>query len=217
MNNALEEKLKAWFEKMPVVAILRGVHPDEVLAIGAALYQAGIGIIEVPLNSPQPFESIRLLADAMGERCVIGAGTVVTVENVDKVAEVGGVITVTPNTNVDVIKRSIELGMVPMPGWASVTEAFAAYYAGARYLKLFPASTYGPDHIKAVSAVLPEECQLLAVGGVDPVVAEPWLKAGIRGFGIGSEIYRSGMSAELVAGRARSVVAAINKAMDRRQ
>lgn len=206
------KQLETWFERMPVVAILRGVRPDEVIEIGKAVHKAGIGIIEVPLNSPDPLISIKRLSSALGECCVVGAGTVLTVENVENVANAGGMIIVTPNTNVDVIKRSIELGLVPMPGWATATEAFAAYHAGARYLKLFPAATYGPGHIKAASAVLPKDVKLLAVGCVGANVANEWLQAGMDGFGIGTEIYTPGLSADQVFERASQVVYAIQAA-----
>ena len=205
----MTEKLENWFAQMPVVAILRGVRPEEVLEIGEALYRAGIGIIEVPLNSPDPLTSIKTLAQAMGDRCVIGAGTVLTEADVVGVAAAGGEIIVSPNTNLAVIDRSLEAGLVPMPGWATATDAFAAYQAGARYLKLFPAATYGSGHIKGVRAVLPNGCKLLAVGGVGADATDEWLQAGIDGFGIGSEIYKPGYSAEQVYQSAAAIVAAI--------
>jgi 2-dehydro-3-deoxyphosphogalactonate aldolase len=205
----MTEKLENWFAQMPVVAILRGVRPEEVLEIGEALYSAGIGIIEVPLNSPEPLTSIKTLAQAMGDRCVIGAGTVLTEADVVGVAAAGGEIIVSPNTNLVVIDRSLEAGLVPMPGWATATDAFAAYQAGARYLKLFPAATYGSGHIKGVRAVLPNDCKLLAVGGVGADAADEWLKAGVDGFGIGSEIYKPGYSAEQVYQSAAAITAAI--------
>lgn len=205
----MTEQLETWFSTMPVIAILRGVRPEEVVEIGEALYRAGIGIIEVPLNSPEPLVSINNLAQALGDRCVIGAGTVLTEADVVAVAAAGGEIIVSPNTNIEVIKQSLELGLVPMPGWATVTEAFLAYQTGARYLKLFPAATYGPGHIKASRAVLPDQCKLLAVGGVGADMAEQWLGAGIHGFGVGSELYKPGDSAEQVYESARAVVEAI--------
>ena len=210
----MTEKLENWFSKMPVIAILRGVKPDEVVAIGESLYKAGIGIIEVPLNSPEPMASIKNLAEALGDRCVIGAGTVLTEAEAEGVAAAGGEIAVSPNTNPTVIARSLVLGMVPMPGWATVTEALLAYQAGARYLKLFPAATYGPEHIKGASAVLPTDCKVLAVGGVGAESAAAWLSAGVDGFGIGSELYKSGDSAEQVYQRAVAVVAALKTARE---
>ena len=210
----MNEKLENWFAKMPVVAILRGVKSDEVVAIGESLYKAGIGIIEVPLNSPEPLKSIKNLADALGARCVIGAGTVLTEVDAEGVAAAGGQIAVSPNTDPAVIARSLALGMVPIPGWATVTEALIAYQAGARYLKLFPAATYGPEHIKGATAVLPTDCNLLAVGGVGADSATAWLRAGVDGFGIGSELYKPGDSAEQVYQRALAVVAALNAARE---
>jgi 2-dehydro-3-deoxyphosphogalactonate aldolase len=210
----MNEKLESWFAQMPVVAILRGVRPEQVVAIGEALYKAGIGIIEVPLNSPGPMESIKSLADALGDRCVIGAGTVLTEADAEGVAAAGGQIAVSPNTDPAVITRSLALGMVPMPGWATVTEALIAYQAGARYLKLFPAATYGLEHVKGASAVLPTDCKVLAVGGVGANSAAAWLSAGVDGFGIGSELYKPGDSAEQVHQRAVAVVAAFKTARE---
>ena len=206
------KQLEAWFERMPTVAILRGVKPDEVVDIGEALYKAGMGVIEVPLNSPEPLVSISKLSEALGDRCVIGAGTVLTTEQVDEVADAGGIIAVTPNTNTDVIKRSIERGMVPMPGWATPTEAFQAYFAGARYLKLFPAASYGVGHVKAVKAVLPSDAKLLAVGGAGADNINAWLEAGVNGFGMASNLYKPGFSAGEVFQRASEIVAAIETA-----
>lgn len=205
-------KLDSYLTKMPVVAIIRGVTPDEVVDIGNAIYSAGINIIEVPLNSPDPFNSIQKLSLALGDECVIGCGTLLSKKNAKKVAAAGGQIAVTPNTNPDVIKLCIKLGMTPMPGWATPTEAFAAYRAGARYLKLFPASTYGSKHIKAVKDVLPKDAKILAVGGVGAKQAAEWIAAGIDGFGIGSEIYKAGRSAQEVHTRCVDIVAAINSA-----
>jgi 2-dehydro-3-deoxyphosphogalactonate aldolase len=213
-HTVMNEKLESWFAQMPVVAILRGVRPEQVVAIGEALYKAGIGIIEVPLNSPEPMESIKSLADALGDRCVIGAGTVLTEADAEGVAAAGGQIAVSPNTDPAVITRSLALGMVPMPGWATVTEALIAYQAGARYLKLFPAATYGPEHVKGASAVLPTDCKVLAVGGVGANSAAAWLSAGVDGFGIGSELYKPGDSAEQVHQRAVAVVAAFKTARE---
>lgn len=202
-------ELETWFERMPAVAILRGVRPDEVVEIGDALYEAGIGIIEVPLNSPDPLTSINKLSAHCGDRCVIGAGTVLSPADVDAVADAGGKIIVTPNTNTNVIKRSIERGTLPMPGWATATDAFAAYGAGARYLKLFPASTYGTDHVKAVAAVLPGDAKILAVGGVGAETVQQWIDVGVDGFGMASNLYKPGFSAEEVSVRAAEIVSAI--------
>lgn len=199
---------------MPIVAIIRGVTPDQAVEIGDAIFQAGIGIIEVPLNSPEPFDSIANLAGSLGEKCVIGCGTLLNKRDAARVAEAGGKIAVTPNTNASVIKRCLKLGMTPMPGWATPSEAFAAYTAGARYLKLFPASTYGSAHIKAVRAVLPDEVKILAVGGVGAKQAPEWLAAGVNGFGIGGEIYRAGRSAEQVHRRCVEIVDSMQQCLN---
>jgi len=205
----MSAKIDRWLEKMPVVAIIRGVTPDAAVDIGTAIFEAGIGIIEVPLNSPEPFTSIEKLSVALGSKCVIGCGTLVKKSYAQKVADAGGEIAVTPSTRPAIIKACIKHNLTPMPGWATPSEAFAAYRAGARYLKLFPASSYGSGHIKAVRAVLPTDTKLLAVGGVGPSVAGEWLAAGIDGFGIGSEIYKPDFSATEVAKRAEAIVNAI--------
>lgn len=202
-------KLAQCFATMPVVAIIRGVKPDEAIAIGTAIAEAGIKIIEVPLNSPQPFESIERLATALGDDCVIGCGTLLSKKDAQRVADAGGQIAVTPNTRTAIIKRCLKLGLTPMPGWATPSEAFKAYQAGARYLKLFPAATYGPSHIKAVRAVLPGDAKILAVGGVGPNVAAQWLAAGVNGLGIGSDIYKPGNSPAEVAKSTQAIVAAM--------
>jgi 2-dehydro-3-deoxyphosphogalactonate aldolase len=210
MNKFLDKK----FNEMPVVAIIRGVKPSEVEAIGHAIMQAGVGIIEVPLNSPKPFESIERLAKSLGDQCVIGCGTLLTKKNAQRVADAGGQIAVTPNTRPAIIKRCIKLGLTPMPGWATPSEAIAAYQAGARYIKLFPAATYGSGHVSAVRAILPADTKILAVGGVGASVAREWLEAGVDGFGIGSEIYKPGLTAEQVAKNAAKVVNAIKSARE---
>ena len=205
MNNSLDSHLS----KVPVVAIIRGVTPDEVLDIGNAIYESGIRVIEVPLNSPEPFESIKRLSIDLGEKCTIGCGTLLSKRDAKRVANAGGKIAVTPNTKPGVIKKCIELGMTPMPGWATPTEAFAAYNAGARHLKLFPASSFGSGHVKALKSVLPNDAQIFAVGGVGSHNAKEWLQAGIDGFGIGSDIYQAGISADEVYKRCLEIVNAI--------
>lgn len=210
----MDNSLDAWLSKMPVVAIIRGVTPDEVVDIGNAIFKAGIGIIEVPLNSPEPFESIRRLNQSLGQCCVIGCGTLTDKANAKQVADAGARIAVTPNTNPEIIAHCIELGMIPIPGWSTPTEAFAAYHAGARYLKLFPAISFGSKHVNAVRAVLPKDTKVLAVGGVGADNAKEWLAAGVDGFGIGSDIYKAGRSADDVYQRAANIVAAINATRD---
>lgn len=193
----------------PVVAIIRGVTPGEILDHAEALYAAGVRGVEVPLNSPDPLDSIRKLADAFGDRMVVGAGTVLTAAGVDDVAAVGGRIIVSPNTQPEVIARAVELKLDPAPGFATPSEAFTALEAGARHLKLFPAVTYGPAHVKQIKAVLPPEAVVWAVGGVGPADMADWWAAGARAFGLGGELYRPGQGAEETAQKARRVVEAV--------
>ena len=192
----------------PVVAIVRGINPDEAVDHAQALYEAGVLGVEVPLNSPDPLESIRQIAEAFGDRMAVGAGTVLTAERVDAVAKVGGRIIVSPNTSVEVIRRAVALKLDPAPGFATATEAFQALGAGARHLKLFPAATYGPGHLKQLKAVLPPEAVVWAVGGVGPDSLADWWAAGARAFGLGGELYRPGQSVAETAQQARRVVAA---------
>ena len=194
----------------PIVAILRGVKPDEVVAIAKALVEAGIRAIEVPLNSPDPLESIRRLCEAYGDIALCGAGTVLTPQAVDDVAAVGGKLIVTPNTDPEVIARAVALGLTAMPGFATPSEAFAAVKAGARALKLYPASSFGPSHIKAVKDVLPKDILVYAVGGVGAANLQPWLAAGVAGIGVGGELYRPGYTAQEVGENAAALIAAWN-------
>ena len=202
-------KLDAALLQCPVVAIVRGVRPEEVLDHAEALYDAGVRGIEVPLNSPDPLKSVRLLADAFGARMVVGAGTVLTPAQVEAVAEAGGRIIVSPNTAPPVIARAIALGLDPAPGFATATEAFAAIASGARHLKLFPAATYGPGHLRQLKAVLPPDVVVWAVGGVGPANIAEWWAAGARAFGLGGELYRAGQSIAETASKARRVMAAV--------
>lgn len=197
----------------PLVAILRGITHESVVDIAQAIHNAGITMIEVPLNSPEPFKSIGKLADALGNQCLCGAGTVLSVAQVDAVHECGGQLVISPCTNAAVIARSVELGLTSMPGIATPTDAFAAVEAGAQALKLFPASTYGPAHIAALKAVLPQQVRIFAVGGIQSDSMGQWLDAGTDGFGIGTELYRPGMTAAEVSERALRVVAAYDSAL----
>ncbi|HEY8614740.1 2-dehydro-3-deoxy-6-phosphogalactonate aldolase [Phenylobacterium sp.] len=192
----------------PVVAIVRGIRPDEVLDHAAALLEAGVPGIEVPLNSPDPIESVRALATEFGDRMVVGAGTVLTPERVEAVAQAGGRIIISPNTRPEVIRRTVELGLDPAPGFATPSEAFTAIEAGARHLKLFPAATYGSVHVKQIKAVLPPEAVVWAVGGVGPDSMAEWWAAGCRAFGLGGELYRAGQSVAETREKARRVVEA---------
>lgn len=195
----------------PIVAILRGVKPDEILDIAAALVAAGIKGIEVPLNSPDPLASIEKLCDAFGDQALCGAGTVLSPQAVDEVAGAGGKLIVTPNTDPEVIARAVERKLVAMPGFATPSEAFAAVKAGAKALKLYPASSFGPGHIKAVKDVLPKDILVYAVGGVGAANLEPWRTAGVAGIGVGGELYRPGYTAKEVGERAAALVAAWNQ------
>jgi len=193
----------------PLVAIIRGVTPDEVEAIGAAIFDAGIRIIEVPLNSPDPLASIRRLADSLGDRALVGAGTVLDPAQISEVAAVGGRLIVSPNTNTAVIRATVAAGLISSPGFFTPSEAFTALDAGAHALKFFPAEAATPAVIKAQKAVLPKDVPLLVVGGIQPDSMQPWLDAGATGFGLGSGLYAPGRSAEDTAQRARAYVAGL--------
>jgi 2-dehydro-3-deoxyphosphogalactonate aldolase len=191
-----------------IVAILRGVHPDEVLAIARALIEGGVRIIEVPLNSPAPLASIERLASECGEQALIGAGTVTSVEAVDAVIAAGGRLIVAPNAERAVIRRSLERGLDVLPGVMTPTEAFAALDAGAHDIKLFPGGSLGPTHLRALREVLPRECRVWAVGGVDAANLTQWRRAGASGVGVGGALYRPGSSVEAVRGSAEQLVKA---------
>ena len=193
---------------LPLVAILRGIRPEEVLDVAAAVHEAGIGAIEVPLNSPSPLESIARLAARFGDRCLCGAGTVLRPADVDAVHAAGGRLIVTPNTQPAVIERAVTLGLTMMPGFATATEAFTALGSGAGMLKLFPAATYGPAHLKALRDVLPRGVSVFAVGGVGAANLAPWRLAGCAGLGVGGDLYRAGHPPGEVHRRALALVAA---------
>ena len=197
------------FTACPLVAIIRGVTPDEVEAIGDAIYEGGIRIIEVPLNSPEPLKSIEKLAKRMGDRVLVGAGTVLNKQQIAEVKAAGGQLIVSPNTNADVISASAAAGLVSCPGYFTPSEAFAAIDAGAHALKLFPAEAATPAYLKAQRAVLPRDVPVLVVGSVKPELMGAWLEAGANGFGLGSGLFKPGNSAAEVLENARSYVAAL--------
>ncbi len=199
------------FAACPLVAIIRGVTPAEAEAVGDAIFEAGIRIIEVPLNSPEPLKSIELLARHLGARALIGAGTVLEERQVDEVKSAGGQLIVSPNTNPGVIAATAVAGMVSCPGYFTPSEAFAAISAGAHALKLFPAEAATPAVLKAQRAVLPREIPILVVGGVKPELIGAWVEAGADGFGLGSGLFKPGNSPAQVLENARAYVTALSK------
>ncbi|HJE67081.1 2-dehydro-3-deoxy-6-phosphogalactonate aldolase [Pseudomonas oryzihabitans] len=199
--------LDTYLKDLPLIAILRGVTPDEIVAVGRALHDAGFRVIEIPLNSPQPFESIRRLTTELGESCLIGAGTVLTEAQVAEVDAAGGRLIVSPNANLAVIRASKAAGLVSAPGVATPSEGFAALDAGADSLKLFPAEQLGPAVVKAWRAVFPKELALLPVGGITPDNMGPYVAAGANGFGLGSALYKPGLSAAQVSANAQAFAA----------
>jgi 2-dehydro-3-deoxyphosphogalactonate aldolase len=195
----------------PIVAILRGVRPDEVVGVGEALFQAGVRAVEVPLNSPNPLASVRRLVDRLGDDMACGAGTVLSGADVGGAVEAGASFIVSPNSDGAVIRRAVALGLEPAPGFATASEAFQAIAAGARHLKLFPAATYGPGHLRQLMAVLPTDVLVWAVGGVGATDLAHWWQAGARAFGIGSEIYRPGQSVAETSAKAVVLVQAARR------
>ena len=179
------ELLRHRLGECPLIAIIRGVTPEDAEAVGQAIFDAGIRIIEVPLNSPEPLRSIEAIAGRLGEDALVGAGTVLNVEDVARVRDAGGRIVVSPDTNADVIAVAAGAGLVSCPGYFTPSEGFAALRAGAHGLKLFPAEAASPAVVKAQKAVLPPDVPLLVVDGVKPETMRPWLDAGADGFGLG--------------------------------
>ncbi|WP_435946751.1 2-dehydro-3-deoxy-6-phosphogalactonate aldolase [Dryocola sp. BD586] len=202
-----------WQTNLPLIAILRGITPDEAHAHISALLDAGFDAIEIPINSPDWQQSISAMVTAFGQRALIGAGTVLKPEQVDELAGLGGRLVVTPNTQPEVIRRAAARGMTVCAGCATASEAFAALDAGAQTLKIFPSSSFGPDYIKALKAVLPADVPVFAVGGVTPENLALWLKAGCAGAGLGSDLYRAGQPVERTIEKAKAFVKAYQEAV----
>lgn len=197
-----------------LVAILRGLTPDRAPETGAAIVAAGFRAIEVPLNSPRPFDSIALLAKAHRD-CLVGAGTVLSAAEVDSVHDAGGRLVVAPNCDAAVIRRALDKGMRVLPGIATATEAFAALAAGATELKLFPASTYGAGHLKALKSVLPKDVKIYPVGGIGSQDIAEWLVSGADGFGFGGELFRPAYTFAELKKRAQDLVEALRRAAEK--
>ena len=210
MTDAIAD-FEAHFAQCPLVAIIRGVRPDEADAVGGALIEAGIRIIEVPLNSPDPLVSIARLARAYGDRALIGAGTVLQVDDVRRVADAGGRIIVSPNVYAEVVAATAAAGLVAAPGYFTPSEAFTAIRAGARVLKLFPAEAASPAVVKAHRAVLPADIRLLVVGGVTPDRMADYFAAGASGFGLGGALYKPGMTPAQVRECADAFIATLRE------
>jgi 2-dehydro-3-deoxyphosphogalactonate aldolase len=188
----MANSVSGFLEPLPFVAVLRGITPDEVPAVGATLFANGFRILEVPLNSPRPYDSIRLLAEGFGDRCLVGAGTVIDVADVARVNAAGGRLIVMPHADVAVIREAKRQGLVCLPGVATPTEAVAAIAAGADGLKMFPADQLSPAVLKAWRAVLPKDTLVFPVGGIRPEGLAPYWAVGANGFGTGSNLYTPG-------------------------
>jgi 2-dehydro-3-deoxyphosphogalactonate aldolase len=199
--------LLRYLDPLPLIAVLRGITPEEIPTISEALIAEGFRVLEVPLNSPRPFESIRLLADACGDQCLVGAGTVLAVADVARVRDAGGKVVVMPHADTAVIREAKALGLVCVPGVSTPTEAFAALAAGADGLKMFPAEALPPGALKAWRAVLPRDALVFAVGGIRPDNMAPYWTAGATGFGTGSNLYAPGAPAEGVRAAAAAYAA----------
>jgi 2-dehydro-3-deoxyphosphogalactonate aldolase len=205
------ELLHLYLDECPLIAILRGVSPEEVEAVGEAAYEGGIRIIEIPLNSPDPLRSIEVLAKRFGDRALVGAGTVLDPADVARVRDAGGRLIVSPDTNAEVIAATAAAGIVSCPAFFTPSEAFLALRSGATALKLFPAEGAAPAMLKAHLAVLPKGVTMLIVGGVKPDNMQPWLDSGATGFGLGSGLYKPGQSAADTLDKARAYVAGMSR------
>jgi 2-dehydro-3-deoxyphosphogalactonate aldolase len=206
-----KELLHRHLDECPLIAIVRGITPDEAEAVGEAVREGGIRIIEVPLNSPDPLRSIELLARKFGDSMLVGAGTVLDTRQVRQVRDAGGRLVVSPDSNPEVIAATAEAGMVSSPGYFTPTEAFSAIRAGATALKLFPAEGASPSVLKAHLAVLPRDLRVMIVGGIKSDNMRPWLAAGAAGFGLGSGLYKPGQSAAETLDKARAYVSGVGR------
>lgn len=211
-GNSSSGDLKQRLVDSPLIAILRGVRPEEVEAIGAALFDAGVRIVEVPLNSPQPLDSIARLARRFGSDMLVGAGTLTEPKHAAQVAAAGGQLAVTPHADTVIVSAAKAAGLFAIPGFFNPTEAFALLRAGADAIKLFPADVLGPQMLKAMRAVLPKDAIVIPVGGIGPEQIAPWFAAGADGFGIGTAIYKPGDDAPMVESKARALTNAIRSA-----
>jgi len=205
------ELFHRYFDECPLIAIIRGVTPDEVESIGEAIYEAGIRIIEVPLNSPNPIDSIDRLAARFADSVLVGGGTVLDPVHVGAIQATGGRLIVSPNTDVRVISATAAAGLVSIPGYFTPSEAFAALGAGATALKLFPAEATTPTVLKAQRAVIPADVPVIVVGGIKTDAMRSWLDVGADGFGLGGGLYQAGQPAAATAEKARAYVAALKR------
>jgi 2-dehydro-3-deoxyphosphogalactonate aldolase len=210
MTETAADRFARHFAACPLIAILRGIRPDEVVAMGEALINAGITILEVPLNSPEPCESITRLCESAGDRALVGAGTVIGADAVARVAGAGGSLVLAPNTDPATVAAAVAGEMVAIPGFFTPTEAFAALQAGATALKYFPAEAGSPAALKAMRAVLPRTIPIIAVGGVTPDNMAAWRAAGADGFGLGNALYRPGTEPAAAGETARRFIAALS-------
>ncbi len=201
-------ELAPFLDRMPLVAILRGIAPEEAVAVGRALVDAGFAIIEVPLNSPRPFDSIRRLVEALGSDILVGAGTVTAADGIREVAAAGGRVIVMPHGDPALIGSAKRAGLLCMPGVSTPTEGFAALAAGADALKLFPAEVIGPPVLRSMRSVFPPDTRFLPVGGITPDAMAAFLDSGAAGFGLGSALYKPGRGADEVGAIGRRFVAA---------
>ena len=207
-HSTLTDRFEAALSALPLIAILRGIKPDEAVEVGLRIADTGFRLIEIPLNSPDPFASIAAMRRALPDEVLVGAGTVLAVDQIEALAACGSDLAVMPHADPALIRTAKAAGLFCVPGIATPTEAFAALAAGADALKIFPAELVTPAILKAIRVVLPKQCRLLPVGGIAPDTMRPFVEAGAAGFGLGSALYKPGMTAEETAANARKFVAA---------